>query len=85
MVTIEMTRVMIPADRTLMIRPNTVTTTIETTGVRVRLLTIDSAWCPGSILSRDSEYMSRVATAMLASRQEMIATKPIALNRLPMT
>ena len=63
----------IPADSRLMPIPTAATSTIEAIGVRVVALTAAEQREPGSILSRDSANVSRVATTMLASTQEKIA------------
>jgi hypothetical protein len=53
--------------------PTTATSTIDATGVCVVALTRPSSPDPGSILSRDSANVSRVATTMLASTHEKMA------------
>ena len=63
----------IPADSWLMPIPTAATSTMDAMGVCVVSLTRPRIPEAGSILSRDSAKVSRVATTMLASTQEKMA------------
>jgi hypothetical protein len=62
MLQIDTTLAAIPADNMLIPIPTTATSMIDPTGVRVVALTRLSSPDAGSILSRDSASVSRVAT-----------------------